>query len=510
MRTWARKRCRATVWGTTGLLALVGMPYLLAWLRRPDGMDFTGLLLAWQDGLTYYAKMQQGAQGAWLYRLSMTAEPGPGALLYPFYLLLGHLARMLHLPLVAVYHGARLLGAVALALALARHWVTLLPPPAARWARVASLTALGMGWLALTWGYAPADLWVTEMYPLAAAFVNPHFPWAMAALVALVTPGWLRGWRVGVVALFLAALSPFGAVLALALRWWQAWPVSAEGRWLWALRRLREEGVAWLPAVGYLAYVVAVLWWHPVLHVWQAQSPTPAPPWWDLALSLAPWWVLALPALGRPAATLQAQEARRLWGGWVALALVLAFLPWGPQRRFLLGVAVPLIGLAALTVASWPERRARWVWPLAWPGTLFLVLLLPWQAAQSGWRGPYLYRDETQALHWLATHTSEEALVLAAPESGGFIAALAGRRVLYGHPMETAQAVYWREATAAFFACTDAQQARAWLRAWGVDWVYYGPAEAAYGPLPAGPQVLRPVQRFGQVVLYIPVEDEVP
>src|SRR5260370_7385836 len=58
--------------------------------------------------------MREGWEGEWAWRHRSTAESGPFAYLFMFWILLGHLAAILHLPLIAVFHLARVGAAFAL------------------------------------------------------------------------------------------------------------------------------------------------------------------------------------------------------------------------------------------------------------------------------------------------------------------------------------------------------------------------------------------------------------
>ncbi len=112
----------------------------------------------------------------------------------------------------------------------------------------------------------------------------------------------------------------------------------------------------------------------------------------------------------------------------------------------MMGLFVPLAGLAALGfehLAAGSRRRAFSL------GVVLLILSLPttWLVLLSAQHGiqthePLLYltRSEQKALDWLGSNTPSDALVLAGPDTGLFIPAQTGRRVLYGHPFETVNA----------------------------------------------------------------------
>ncbi len=496
--------------GTLALVAAVSLPYALLARHAGEGFVFTGVWLNWHDGLSYLAKMQQGYHGAWRFTLPYTAQPGRGAYLFLFHLALGHLARVLGLALPVVYHGARLSGAVALALSLAAFYRRLFaaaPPWAARGAWLWALFGGGLGWLALPWNAAQPtlDFWLSEAYPFLSALANAHFPWALAAMVWLLTPQRRAGpWAVGA-ALALSVLSPFGWTLTwliltldlavgVGLAWRAGAPLGEAVRRqaLWPL-----WGAVTLGGGPYAAYTFWATHTDPILRQWTAQNVTPLGPWWDLVLSFAPPLLLALGGAVQP------HPARRRLLVWAGASLLLATLPLALQRRFLMGWYVPLVGLAVLGLAQHPWGRRAWLtaWLLALP-TVLLFYPGALSAAQSHLRGPYLPRDEAQAMAWLAQHTAPHALVLASPASGPFIPALAYRRVLYGHPMETVDALKWRELTHGFFAgCLDVSEAHRLVEAQGVGWIYYGPEEQALGGFPLGVGVTQ-AARLGRVVIY--------
>src|SRR4030066_298815 len=58
---------------------LITLPYLWAAQAAGQDFDFGGMLLNPMDGNSYLAKMYQGWQGNWQFRLPFTADPGEGA-----------------------------------------------------------------------------------------------------------------------------------------------------------------------------------------------------------------------------------------------------------------------------------------------------------------------------------------------------------------------------------------------------------------------------------------------
>src|SRR6184192_4170279 len=124
------------------------LPYLLAYLWTPPGHHFAGFFFIADDATTYLAKMRQGADGAWLWTDPYTSEPHAGVFLFGFYLLFGHLAGLLHLPVIATYHLARISGALVLVLAFDRLCRRLLPAELRNLGLVLVILGSGVGFLA--------------------------------------------------------------------------------------------------------------------------------------------------------------------------------------------------------------------------------------------------------------------------------------------------------------------------------------------------------------------------
>jgi hypothetical protein len=281
----------------------------------------------------------------------------------------------------------------------------------------------------------------------------------------------------------------------------QARPPARLVAWLW------RTGLVLLGGAPFLVYDFWIARSHPALASWNAQNLTASPPVWDVALALSPALILALPGAWW-AVRRQVYSARLLFV-WAVLGLVLIYAPFELQRRFMMGIYVPFIGLAGFGLHSLAERASKWARPapalllfLSLPTTL-LVVLAGFANAQA--RDPWLYlrRDEARVLEWMDANLPQRTLVLASPESGMFIPAYTAERVIYGHPFETANADTEKEAVMRFFQAgqAGAQAAADFLVQRKVAYIFYGPRERALGALPEGID-LRPVYTSGDVTLY--------
>ncbi|HEC33410.1 MAG TPA: hypothetical protein ENI37_01685 [Chloroflexi bacterium] len=512
-----KQEWRWVTWVALVLVAASWLPYTVAWAAAPPGTHFTGLVYNPLDGHTYIAKMRLGAEGSWLFRLTYTPEPQRGAPIYLFYLLLGHLARWAGLPLLAVYHGARTAGGLALLFGLYRLAADLADEVRQR--RLLFLLAAlgaGLGWLAAPLGRETPDLWVVEVFPFAALLTNAHFPLALALMV------WSAHWgpqaekspRPGLAlaagATALGAIQPFGLP-----------PLLGALMGTWVVRGLRRRGVPWrslswtaltvLLALPYPLYTLRVTHSDPVLSAWSAQNVTPSPPLWDWLLGFGLLGPLAL--AGAVTAARRGRDGDGLLLGWMLATIVGMALPLDLARRLSLGLGIAVGGLAGLgwgwlvgagigrpqrvvkgrpqrVVKGRPQRVARTLRRASVPAlvvfsamTPLFLLLLGVGAALGEYPLLYLSEGEWTALAWLRDHVPHDAVVLCAPETGIFIPAWAGQRVVYGHPFETVDAEERRTQVERFWA---GQRDPAWLDRLDVDYLLYGPRERVLGGPPLG------------------------
>ncbi|MBI2940391.1 MAG: hypothetical protein HYY04_08130, partial [Chloroflexi bacterium] len=291
-------------------VSLAAAPYLVAWLTTPPGLIFVGHLSNPIDGLSYLAKMGQGARGDWFFHLPTTPEPHAGGPLFLYYLALGHFASLTGLSTVLVYHLARAGGGIALGLAawsfLGRSFKTLAPR---RFAFALFMLGLGFGWLTSPLGLTAVDLLLPEGFAFHSTLINPHFPLATAALL-VVMPGLFEATRrvgTGGPRWRRLALRSAALVGAVVLQPFLIVPVVAVGG-TWCLLAVAREQTApresvprLVALIGPGAIVAGALasyaYLDPVLRQWSAQNITPSPPVWDYLLGFG-WPALAVAGLG--------------------------------------------------------------------------------------------------------------------------------------------------------------------------------------------------------------------
>ena len=170
---------------------------------------------------------------------------------------------------------------------------------------------------------------------------------------------------------------------------------------------------------------------------------------------------------------------------WFGLGLLLLYVPWTLQRRFISGYMIPLAGLAAISLEIILSKRKMLGVAIL---VLVVVLMVPTnlmvilggvQAVQNMADSIYLSESEYQGLKWIESNTGDDSVILASPEMGLFIPAYTGRRVWYGHPFETPHAEHMETHLSALFTGSYGDFERTMLH--GSDYLFYGSREREFG-----------------------------
>ena len=486
-------------WITLALIALSSVPIFIAWAATPQDAHFAGFVSNPMDQQSYIAKMRQGWNGAWRYRLAYTPEPTDGVPVYLLYLFLGQLSRLAQVPLLWTYHGIRVLASALLIPVCYRFAAQVCQDvPERRLATLLIGTSSGLGWLATAMGAMTPDLWVAEAITFYSISTVPHFPLAMAAMSFILMqlakperqPGWPQVVRAALASVGLGVVQPFAVI-----------PVYATLGGLYLLQTWRDRRVPWrrvwmtalagTVAVVYPLYGSLALQADPVMRFWSAQNQTPSPPIWEWLVAFGIVGLLAIP--GSIWAARRRTDGDLLSLAWVIATAVGVYAPLALQRRLIIGVHIPLCVLAA--VGWWrvirPRLHRRWrnlgqglIVGFSSLTNVFLVVIAI-TAALRGEAWLYLSDGEYRAFAWLRQNAATDEVVLCAPQTGAFVPAWAGQRVVYGHPFETVDAAKREQQVLDFWSGRmDEEQRAAFLCENRVNYVLVGPRERGLGSVP--------------------------
>jgi hypothetical protein len=441
----------------TGLaLAVVtALPYLYAYAVQPHSQVFMGFFYLGDDANTYLAKMRQGWEGSWAWDNRYTTESSPTVYLFMFWIALGHIAALFNLPLIVVFHLARVAAAFALmaaAWAFFSHFIE--NRPARLFAFFFCAVGLGMGYVIQALGHPvilgnqtdTLDWRMPELTAFYSILALPHFAWSgvfAAAGVVLTLKAIQRG------SLFLAVLAGaawlgqasihpqmpilMGGATAVALI---VRPPSARG-WVAA-------AVAFAIPAPYILYCYFAFIGNPQVLRWTFHSKNALPPEaFSLFLAIAPQLLLAL--TGLPVLIRRRSREDVFLIAWFVLLAAILYLP-NPagdlRRRFLDGLYLPLAVLAATgmyetILPRLRSARANALIPFSYVafagiGSAFLVLAPMLVATEPQYS---VSRATFDGLNWLGGQPSGR--VLSMPGIGLFVPAYSPDTVYVGHYDET-------------------------------------------------------------------------
>lgn len=500
----SRAERRWVGWFALGVIAFTSLPYLVALFAEPYG--FTGFLIGVEDGNSYIAKMLRGAAGDWLFRSPYSTLPQRGALLYLPYLLLGKLLGLQapHLAYVLAFHAFRLLSIGALSFAVYAFLAHFLESPRMRrWGLAAAMLGGGLGWLPLLFervellGSIPLDFYSPETFGYLAVFGLPHLVLARALLLLglLAVLNAEPGWKLAGLWLALTLVHLLSAALGLVLLGVYALLLLAR-RSPQLGATLQASAWALAGAAAPLAYNAWAYFNDAYLRAWAAQNLilTPHP----LHYLLAYGWLLPFAWRGW----------RRVWRTpvfanfsvvWLLALPVLLYLPLGLQRRFAEGAWVVLVALAlryveGLRLAS--QRRGLLLFALAVPSTALL-----WLGAVNTALHPAMpaFRPTDEAAWFETLRLQQDAIVLAAYDTGNALPAWAPVRVVIGHGPETVGLGELEQEVFEFYSegTPDAER-QAIMQNHHAEYVAWGPAERMYNRSTFfGPDFLLPYSMIG-------------
>lgn len=458
-------------------VAVTSVPYVLGYASAPADMEFTGVVMNFEDTHGYLAKMRQGAEGQLLYQIPFTSEDHEGAFVGGFFLALGWVCAVTGLPVIWMWHLSRVAFGFLLLLSSYLFITFFLKDLAQRLVCYLLVCfSAGFGWVVLLTGrftilgFDLIDFKMPEAHIFFTVLTFPHFAVGANLLLVIFILALLfyRTRRLKYMALAGAA----GLMMGIVHPYNMLIVAGTLGVWLlimfWQERRLPIYeaagtillGLIALPPFVYYSYVFRT---NPAFVAWAAQSGSPSPHPVHYLLGYGPLLILAVPGMVRLAR--KANEKSILPLIWVAVVGVLIYAPLKQQRRMVEGVHIPLSVLATTGLYTYylprlerskairklmTVRRKAYsrqsmrnfivylVLVITVPSNLYIMASLAATASQHPY--PFFHeRAEIEAIEWLGRETEPTETILAAYGTGSYIPSRINHRVFAGYWAETAQ-----------------------------------------------------------------------
>lgn len=496
-------------WGGV-LVTITFLPYAIAMFASNDTWRFLGVLANPKDGATYFAKIRQGIYGNWLYDLRYTPETHDSAGLFTFYLLLGHIARLFGFSNFVIFHLARIATSLFMFTAFyqfgAAVWQRL--RPRRTFFAITSL-ASGLGWLLLPLlsygGSLPPDLAIPEAFPLYASYANPHFPLSIgclalmaAQLLSVFRPGFKEaptvdngGLQLILLSIIVSIVQPPAMIgVGAALVCFILISSYTNRRIPW--HEVRWGSMVWLPAFPVALYYILVFRTNTIMGQFNEQNITPSPNVFFTFTSLSLLLFIAFPGITRAIRRFE-RDGDQFMLLWLILNLIAIYSPYGLQRRFFIGLIIPLAFFAVRAIEDyWFYHIApRWqrislilVAVMILPSHL-ITLAIPLYGAvfnrEDGAKSGLVANTDYIALYdWLAEVGRVDEVVLASPPTSLWIPARTDLRVVYGHPFETVPNNTRLRQVENFYSGRDCTTLFSDKIGFQVDYVVWGPEERLF------------------------------
>lgn len=473
-----------------GITVLANIPFVLGYSIAPPGYKYLGFTYTVDDACVYLSWMRQAADGHFFLQNLFTTEPQNGNGFNLFFLFLGNLARLTHIPLTAMFHLSRIVFGIALLMAIYAFFGIWLKEERSR--KIAFLVvglSSGLGWmLASRFGdNNPAmDTWQPEAITFLSVYLSPLYTFPTLLMLGSIyflhrfaeTRAWKYAVYAGLVLLFLSNIHTYD-IITIAFIWafYSLYKLIAKPHDPYpALGGL----VVALIAVPLAAYQLYFYYTEPIFRD-RAAVPTPSPQFRYYMVGYGLLVPLALVGIWK---WLRARKDIALLLCWLVAGFVCAYLPLTFQRKLLMSTHIPLsllaaVGLIAIADKIRPVGRNAFVAAVIifmMTSNVYFIgrdcVMLMSNLSGTMAHVPLISDQELGALKYLREHSGPRDVVLATPGIAVLVPGYTGARVYSGHWGETVDFEHKVWETVAFYSpYTDNSQRKAYLKSKNITYV---------------------------------------
>ncbi len=430
---------------------LISFPLIIGQVNSDSEHLFGGLFFNPIDGYSYFAKMQQGNAGDFTFQLPYASQPNKEIYIFTLYILMGHLSRILGLTIPITYHILRIAIAILFFFSLGPLFDKFFPNDNAfyKGAFISILFGGGLGWIYFLFGDLPLDFWVSEAFVFLSAFSNPHFILTFLCLSLLLNLLLSENYGfkplIGyfVIGLILVNISPFAAVV---------FGFVMITNLFMTRKNFSKKFITTLsfglPVVFIGAYQYFTIKSDPILSIWNSQNVTTTPTIPNLFFGLSPLLIgsiiLLLLIFNKK---IVISKPVILLLSWIIFSIVMGYFPFNLQRRFLVGIYLPLSITFWYLFSAYATEKGKTISKLL---PIFIIVisvisnLIIFAGSLSALNNQdpifFIKSDVIQAIDWMDANIEQNSVILSTEKTGLEIPALGNYRVVYGHPFESLNA----------------------------------------------------------------------
>lgn len=481
------------------IVELGSIPFQIGYLSQTKDLTFHGTYIDTADYAVHISMIQAGKLGEWAYQMRFTSEEHTPAFVRLFYIFLGHISRWFNLEVETVFHLARwLFGFTALwAIYLLLQKIFENQTKFVYFSFFLCALGGGIGWLQIILGaplepISPIDFWLIDAYFLFSISLFPSFSFTLTSmtlslylfLMFLETQKKNYILFISILAVTTQLFNPIAFIVvdfamagATLFTWWKNQKIE--------IKHTYALGFIAIAQTPLLLYNLFILTSDPIWSQFTTQNETLSPSPIFYFLGFLPLWIFAIVGIFQ-----SIREKNSMMGAlstWVISGFALAYLPVLIQRRFLLGITIPL-GILAIygfktLIKNLPasanqikKRENLFLFGyvvIASISSIFLILSSSLYVAS---RPAQLFytSDIKNAAEWLNINASPNDFVLASMETSQVLAQNTFLKMYFGHEMET---LYFQNKEALVNAYFQGAIGDDWLSQTTIKWIVYSPYE---------------------------------
>jgi hypothetical protein len=508
------------------VLVLTSLPYIYGYQAAPPEKAFMGMMLDVPDHVQYFSWMRE-LSTAHLSSNKLTPELNQPVFFNLLWWMMGRFDNWVGLGYAGMFQVLRFVSGILFFLLIYHMYGWFFKDRLMRQtAFLITVFSSGFGWVLVVLKYTltngellfPLDVFVAEGNTFLSLLGYPHFVAAMLYIFAfdLILRGEAKGSygyaaAAGLVSLFLGWQHAYDLLIVYAVL----------GAYV-ALRLLRDRAIPKYLIVS--SIIVGVISWWPALYsvlltsldpIWKevlaqfSNAGVFTPPLYRLPILMGFAFLFAIFTVikNNPFRLSKYDNNDLFILGWFLITFVLIYIPADFQIHMLNGWQVPIAilatkGLFKYVVPAVKKVLERKSWNIPDNAiqkgviAVFLLIIVPTNVYLFFWRfldlsrndyPYYLYHEELDGMSWIEQNAHRDDVIFSSEMIGQYIPAWTGTYAFLAHWAQTVDYYSKVDMVNAFYSDEiDLAQRQEILAEYGVDYVFYGPAERMIGSFEPG------------------------